>query len=273
MIEIIAEIGWNHGGNMDLAKKMIKAASESGATYAKFQSWSEKRLVAGVWDEDGRREIYKKAELDEKKHIELIEYCNENSIEFLSSAFSIADAELLSKVNVKKVKIPSFESRNIDLIKFCDKNFDEIFMSIGTSKYEEALESISVVKSAKISIMHCVSIYPGQYEKANMPKLVKMISELHDISDSVNRIGYSDHIVGVDSAKAAIGLGANIIEKHFTTDNNLPGRDNLFSIVPDDLKDLRNFADNFEKMMIPHGNDFQEGELETRNNYTGRFDK
>ena len=95
-----------------------------------------------------------------------------------------------------------------------------LFMSIGTSKYEEALKSIRVVKSAKISVMHCVSIYPGQYEKANMPKLVKMISELNDISDSVNRIGYSDHIVGVDSAKAAIGLGANIIEKHFTTDNN-----------------------------------------------------
>ena len=104
MIEIIAEIGWNHGGNMDLAKEMIKAASESGASYAKFQSWSEKRLVSGVWDEDGRREIYKKAELDEKKHIDLIEYCNENNIEFLSSAFSIPDAELLSKVNVKKVK-------------------------------------------------------------------------------------------------------------------------------------------------------------------------
>ena len=273
MIEIIAEIGWNHGGDMDLAKKMIKAASESGATYAKFQSWSEKRLVAGVWDDDGRRDIYKKAELDEQKHLELIEYCNENNIEFLSSAFSIPDAELLKKVNVKKVKIPSFESRNLDLIKYCDENFDEIFISIGTSKYEEALKSIKVVKTAKISVMHCVSIYPGQYAKANMPKLVKMISELPKISKSVNRIGYSDHIVGVDSAKAAIGLGANVIEKHFTIDNNLPGRDNLFSILPNEVKDLRNFADNFEKMMISHGNDFQEEENETRNNYTGRFNK
>ena len=121
--------------------------------------------------------------------------------------------------------------------------------------------------------MHCVSIYPGQYAKANMPKLVKMISDLPKISEFVNRIGYSDHIVGVDSAKAAIGLGANVIEKHFTIDNNLPGRDNLFSILPKEVKDLRNFADNFEKMMISHGNDFQEEENETRNNYTGRFNK
>ena len=121
--------------------------------------------------------------------------------------------------------------------------------------------------------MHCVSIYPGQYAKANMPKLVKMISDLPKISGFVNRVGYSDHIVGVDSAKAAIGLGANVIEKHFTIDNNLPGRDNLFSILPNEVKDLRNFADNFEKMMISHGNDFQDEENETRNNYTGRFNK
>lgn len=273
MIEIIAEIGWNHGGNMDLAKEMIKAAAENGATYAKFQTWSEKRLIPGVWDNDGRREIYKKAELDEKKHIELIRCCDENKIQFLSSVFSISDAKLLKSVGVKKVKIPSFESRNIDLIKYCDENFVEIFMSIGTTTYDEAISSICAIKNARISIMHCVSIYPGQYEKANMPKLIKMISELPSISKFVNRIGYSDHIVGIDSAKSAICLGAKIVEKHFTTDNNLPGRDNLFSILPNQVRELRIFSDNFEKMMISHGDNFQEEEFETRNNYSGRFDK
>ena len=232
MIQIIAEIGWNHGGDMVLAKEMIKSASESGATYAKFQSWSVKGLVPGVWDNDGRRGIYEKAELDIQKHHELIQCCNENNIEFLSSAFSIPDAELLKSAGVRKVKIPSFESRNLDLIKFCDKNFDEIFMSIGTSSYEEAIRSINIVKLAKLNIMHCVSIYPGQYTKANLPKLVHMLLDLPSISHLVSRIGYSDHIVGVDSAKAAICLGAKVIEKHFTIDNSLPGRDNLFSILP-----------------------------------------
>jgi sialic acid synthase SpsE len=271
MIEIIAEIGWNHCGNMELAKEMIIAASKSGATFAKFQTWSEKRLVSGVWDNDGRREIYKKAELDEKKHYELIKCCNENNIEFLSSVFSIPDAQLLKSVGVNKVKIPSFESRNVELIKFCDENFDQIFMSIGTSTYDEAVSSINNIKSAKVSVMHCVSIYPGLYEKANMPKLIKIITEFPKFSKLVNSVGYSDHIIGIDSAKAAICLGAKVIEKHFTIDNNLPGRDNLFSILPNEVRDLREFADNFEKMMISHGDNFQPEEFETRNNYAGRF--
>jgi sialic acid synthase SpsE len=146
-------------------------------------------------------------------------------------------------------------------------------MSIGTSSYQEAIKSISEIRLAKLNIMHCVSIYPGKYEKANLPKLVKMISEFPKISTSVKRIGYSDHITGIDSAKAAISIGAGIIEKHFTIDNNLPGRDNLFSIRPDELNSLRVFADNFELMMISHGDDFLEEEFETRNNYSGRFNK
>lgn len=272
MIQIIAEIGWNHGGDMSLAKEMIRAASENGATYAKFQSWSVKRLVPGVWDEDGRREIYERAELDVEKHLELIQCCRMNNIEFLSSVFSISDAELLLSLGVRKVKIPSFESRNLDLIKFCDEGFDEIFMSIGTSSYEEAVRSVSTIKFAKINILHCVSIYPGQYAKANLPKLVFMLSDLPRRSSLVSQIGYSDHIIGVDSAKAAICLGATVIEKHFTIDNSLPGRDNLFSILPSELRDLRDFSDNFEKMMISHGEGFQEEEMEARNSYTGRFD-
>ena len=80
MINIIAEIGWNHMGDMELAKKMIKEAANAGATYAKFQTWSVSRLKPGIWDEDGRREIYEKAELSKENHIELINYCDENKM-------------------------------------------------------------------------------------------------------------------------------------------------------------------------------------------------
>ena len=133
MIKTIAEIGWNHCGDMELAKQMILAAKESGATYAKFQSWSVERLKPGAWDEDGRREIYEKAELTKERHVELINYCNKTGIKFLSSVFSIKDAELLLSLGVTEVKIPSFESRNHKLIQYCDDNFDTIFMSTGTS--------------------------------------------------------------------------------------------------------------------------------------------
>jgi sialic acid synthase SpsE len=84
-------------------------------------------------------------------------------------------------------------------------------------------------------------------------------------------VGYSDHIQGVESAKVAIGFGAKVIEKHFTIDNDLPGRDNKFAILPSDLLDLSSYIKLREEMLIDHGVDYQECEADSRNNYTGRF--
>lgn len=263
-IKIIAEIGWNHLGDMELAKEMILAAKNSGSNYAKFQTWSVDRLKSGIWDSDGRREIYKKAELSVENHKELINYCNEVSISFLSSVFSISDAQLLVDLNCKEVKIPSFESRNIELIEFCDKNFEKVFMSTGTSNFEEITNSVKLFNNSELYLMHCVSMYPCNYENANLNKMIGLM-KLH------NRVGYSDHIQGVESAKIAIGEGACVIEKHFTINNDLPGRDNKFAILPDDLKDLTNYISNRKDMFKDHGLDFQEGELDSRTNYEGRF--
>ena len=107
MTKIIAEIGWNHMGDMSLAKEMIVAAAENGADFAKFQTWSVKRLKSGDWDVDGRREIYEKAELTLDQHLELKHYCNDNDIEFISSVFSLDDLELYKKVTNKTIKIPN----------------------------------------------------------------------------------------------------------------------------------------------------------------------
>lgn len=264
MVKVIAEIGWNHGGDMELAKKMILAAKESGATYAKFQSWSVERLKPGVWDEDGRREIYEKAELTKERHIELIDYCNQVGIKFLSSVFSIKDAELLVELGVKEVKIPSFESRNHELIEYCDKNFDTIFMSTGTSLFTEIEQSVKFVKNSKFYVLHCVSTYPCTPSMANLQRM----NQFKTLGFSV---GYSDHIQGVESAKVAIGEGAEVIEKHFTIDNDLPGRDNKFAVLPNEMKDLTDYIKMRDDMFVSHGDDFQQSELDSRNNYTGRF--
>ena len=265
MIKIIAEIGWNHCGDMNLAKKFIKSAKENGADYAKFQTWSTSRLKTGVWDKDGRREIYEKAELSEDNHIELIEYCKKYKILFLSSVFSIKDAELLVKLGCDTVKIPSFESRNKDLIKFCNQNFDTIILSGGTSTFDEIKQSVKLIDKSDLFLMHCVSVYPGEYFEANLPKMKKYRS----ICD---KIGLSDHIQGVESSKIAIGEGAVIIEKHFTIDKDLPGRDNKFSILPAQLKDLSDFINNRELMLEDQGLGFSNKEIDSRQNYTGRFD-
>ena len=253
MIKVIAEIGWNHCGDMNLAKEMILAAKESGATYAKFQSWSVSKLKAGDWDSDGRREIYEKAELTKERHIELIDYCNKVGIKFLSSVFSI---------------------------RFCDDNFDVVFMSTGTSTIEEVAESVKDLRYARFEsnteqlrassksqfyLLHCVSTYPCDPSMANMLRMnsLKMLGW---------PIGYSDHIQGVESAKVAIGEGAEVIEKHFTTDNDLPGRDNKFAILPHEMKDLTDYIAIRDEMFISHGTGYQSSESDSRTNYAGRFD-
>lgn len=263
-IKVIAEIGWNHCGDLNLAKQMAKAAYDSGATYAKYQTWSVSRLKPGSWDEDGRRQIYEKAELSKQDHTELIKYCNEIGINFLSSVFSIPDAELLVELGVKEVKIPSFESRNIELIKYCNENFNTVFMSTGTSNFSEIKKSVSYFNKASLYLLHCVSSYPCSPSIANIPRMqaLKLIN---------HQIGYSDHIQGVESAKVAIAYGAEVIEKHFTIDNNLPGRDNKFAILPHELADLSSYIKLMGDMLEDHGIDYQSCEEDSRNNYTGRF--
>jgi N,N'-diacetyllegionaminate synthase len=269
MIQIIAEIGWNHCGDIELAKKMAKAAQEAGATYAKYQTWSVTRLKPGSWDGDGRRQIYEEAELSKDDHIELINYCNEIGIKFLSSVFSIPDAQLLVELGCKEVKIPSFESRNHELLKYCNKVFDNIFMSTGTSTLNEIQESCNLITNSNIYLLHCVSTYPCEPKIANIPKMVKLKSI--NIPYVSTKVGYSDHIQGVESAKVAIEFGAEVIEKHFTIDNDLPGRDNKFAILPRDLANLSSYIQLRKDMIINHGTDFQKCESDSRKNYSGRF--
>ena len=264
MIKVIAEIGWNHCGDINLAKKFVESASKNGATYAKFQTWSTSRLKNGAWDHDGRKEIYEKAELSIEDHKTLIKCCEENNVSFLSSVFSIPDAQLLLDLGCEIVKIPSFESRNHELISFCDNNFKTIIMSTGTSTFEEVSESINKIINADLYLMHCVSIYPQDYSEANLPKMKKLMS----ICD---KVGLSDHIEGVESSKVAVGEGAVIIEKHFTIDKNLPGRDNKFAILPEQLKDLTEFIKNRDLMFNNLGLGYNEKENDSRINYTGRF--
>jgi len=264
-MNIIAEIGWNHMGDMALAKQMINEAAANGATHAKFQTWSVKRLKNGSWDNDGRRQIYEKAELSWAQHIELRDYCEEHNIQFMSSVFSLADVELYSEITTKCVKIPSFESRNYPLIKKCMELFDKVYISVGTTTWDEVKELARVVDINKTCVMHCVSTYPLDPKNANILK----IDELNKL---FKWVGYSDHMQGVESAKVALEFGVHAIEKHFTIDNELPGRDNKFAILPIELNDLSKYLKLRRDMMIWRGSDYQESESDSRLNYTGRFD-
>ena len=122
-MDIIAEIGWNHMGDFKLIEKMVEAAANSGATYAKFQTWSERDLKPGPWDKDGRREIYRKAQLREDDYMRIKEICEQNEIRFLTSVFNPKDLPSMASVSDVAVKIPSPEIANKNLLMDARKMF------------------------------------------------------------------------------------------------------------------------------------------------------
>jgi sialic acid synthase SpsE len=266
-MKIIAEIGWNHMGEVGLAEKMIKSASENGANVAKFQYWNPAYLKEGSWDTDGRREIYNKAALNEKKISELQELCNKYNCEFLISVFGTRGAKMMHSLGIESIKIPSHETTNIKLIEFCAKNFKEIYFSCGASTEEEVLSALKILKKekCKFNLMHCVSSYPCPDEKANLSRIL-WLKTLH------SEIGYSDHTGSTIIPAASIILGASVIEKHFTTDKDLPGRDNKFALDPSEFQQMTNKIKQVVNSMIDHGNSFLDIEQDTVENYRGRWE-
>tara|TARA_B100000035_G_scaffold82050_1_gene68774 strand:+ start:1779 stop:2591 length:813 start_codon:yes stop_codon:yes gene_type:complete len=265
--EIIAEIGWNHMGDMSLAEQMISEASKAGADYCKFQTWKVKNLKDGPWNNDGRLEIYNKAELSDQNHFTLVELCKKYNVKFLTSIFNVNELDFISNLSDEAIKIPSHEVYNLKLIEKSCQKFKKLFISVGACNWQEFNDILKLdIDLKKIFFMHCVSSYPLKQEHVNFPKLLK-IKELH------KQIGYSGHLKGIEDAIAAITFGALIVEKHFTINNDLPGRDNKFALLPHEMKTITNYRDIFVKMNIDNGLDVQECEMDIYKNYRGRWSK
>ena len=249
---------------MSLAKKMILAAKENGADYVKTQIFDIKFLKDGPWMKDGRKEIYEKAQLSDEKYKELLEYSNKIGINFFTSIFNKDAAIRINKIQNDIIKIPSTESRNYDLIDYCNNNFNKVIISTGTSSEEELENLKKNLKNENYIFLHCVSAYPCDPSIANL-KRINIIKKLS------KEYGYSDHTPGIEVAKISLEFGISYLEKHFTVDNNLPGRDNKFAILPEDLKNFKEYLNLKHKANIFHGNDFLKEEEEARSIYTGRW--
>ena len=143
---IFAEIGWNFLGNLRLAKKMILAAKESNCKIVKFQLWDPKFLKPGPWDNDGRRQIYEKAYLDNSKFEELYSFSIENGLDCFASVFNNEDYERLKKISNKSIKIPSPEVYDFKLIEKSLDEFENVYVSTGAMKFSE-LELLKKYKS------------------------------------------------------------------------------------------------------------------------------
>jgi N,N'-diacetyllegionaminate synthase len=265
--KVSAEIGWNFMGDMALAEQMIVAAKQSGADIAKFQYWDPKKLKAGPWDHDGRLEIYNAAALDEEKIRLLMKLCKENDISFLISAFNASDAEFIAGLGIKTLKIPSHEVANVALHEFAANNFDEVYVSLGAGSPREIEDACKIYNSVNGLFwvgMHCVSSYPCGPKHANLPRLTYL-------SNLCANIGYSDHTSDVVTPAISVAYGAQVVEKHFTVDKSLPGRDNKFALDPDEFAQMVENIHAAEESCTYHGPEPRDIERDTIENYRGRW--
>lgn len=242
---IIAEIGSNHNGDMDLCKKMIDAARKCGANAVKFQSWSESSLISRAeysrntsYDDTKRHfgsleEMVKKYQFTEEQHVEVLEYCNNVGITFLSSCFSKKEVDFLDYIGVSAFKVASMDINNIPLLEYLSHKGKPVVLSTGMATLGEIEKAIHTLQSGDcgpIALLHCISIYPPDYHAINLNN-IRTLERAFDLP-----VGFSDHSFGTSIPIAAIALGACIVEKHFTIDKSLDGWDHAISADPDELE-------------------------------------
>jgi len=268
-IFIIAEIGVNHNGDINLAKKMIEEAAKSGADAVKFQTFIAEDMVTKNTKkakyqeknskESSQIEMIKKLELSEDDFFELSNYADSNNILFLSSPFDIKSVDLLDRLNVPGFKIGSGELNNFELIEHIENKGKAIIISTGMSTLEEIQETFDFIDNKdKLIILHCITAYPSNYEDANL-KFINTLKEKFKVP-----IGFSDHSLGIELVIASVGLGVCIIEKHFTLDKTLDGPDHQASLEPNEFKAMVDAIRNVEIAMGNGERTLCDTELEIR---------
>jgi sialic acid synthase SpsE len=243
---LIAEIGSNHNQSLSLAKEMVIAAKESGADAVKFQSIDIKELYFNPSQKI--KELHTKIDLSEKWHYELKNFCDKNDIIFHSSPTYLKAIDILENLDVQLYKIASAQVGTFpQLIETIAKLKKPTLLSTGISSYGEIEKAIKFFKKYNhnnFAILHCNSLYPTPYEKANL-KLIEIYKNMFN-----QTIGYSDHTEGIYASLAAVTLGAKIIERHFTIDKNLPVPDAKISILPSEFRDMTNGIRAIEQALL-----------------------
>ena len=239
---VIAEIGINHGGDFNRAKKMVFDAHLSGAECVKFQSHIvEDEMVSEakkIIPKNANESIYKimeKCSFTEDQEYELKQYTESFDMIYLCTAFSKAAANRLEKIGVKAFKIGSGECNNYPLVKHIASFGKPIILSTGMNDLNSISKSVRILENQEIeyALLHCTSMYPTPYEKVRL-------GALHELKTNFPNaiVGLSDHSIGNYTCFAAIPLGASILEKHFTSSKNWSGPDIPISITPVELEDL-----------------------------------
>lgn len=256
---IIAEAGVNHNGSMELAKKLIDIAVEAKVDAVKFQTFIAKNVISSsakmadyqlvnTGIEESQLDMVKKLQLRFEDFIDLQKYCNAKGILFLSTPFDLESIAFLKTMNLPVMKIPSGEVTNLPYLRKVGEMNTEIIASTGMSTLEEIGTMISVLELSgtdrkKITLLHCNTEYPTPMKDVN----------LHAMDTLKNtfgvKVGYSDHTLGIEVSIAAVALGAEVIEKHYTIDNDMEGPDHRASLEPNELIEMVKAIRNVESAL------------------------
>ena len=249
---IVAEIGINHNGEMDIAKKLIDAAVKAGANAVKFQ----KRNLDSLYKTEVLQnpniesqgfeillDVLKKVELSDSNYKEIMKYCNEKNVTFLCTAWDSASVDFLETLDVSAYKIASADMTNFPLIKYVAKTKKPIIVSTGMSTMEEIEKTADFLKNENVDfvLLHSNSTYPAPVESLNL-NLIPILEQKFQIP-----VGYSGHEQGIIPSVTAAILGAVIIERHITLDKKMEGIDQSSSLDPLEFIQLVSFIRESEK--------------------------
>lgn len=253
-IFIIAEAGVNHNGSLEAAMQLIDAAVKAGADAVKFQTFKAENLVCKDAEkasyqmettdrEESQLAMLKKLELTSDMHEQLMSYCREKEIMFLSTPFDMDSLHYLVGCGMPIVKVPSGEITNYPLLREVGKTERSVILSTGMSTLDEVKAAIAVLRengAREITVLHCNTEYPTPYADVNLKAMLTLKDEL-GVS-----VGYSDHTEGIVVPVAAAALGATVIEKHFTLDKTMEGPDHKASLEPGELREMVSAIRNIE---------------------------
>lgn len=248
-IRIVAEIGCNHNGDIEIAKKLLDKAKEAGADYAKFQLFKTELLVspsAAMADYQKENveaasqfEMLKKLELSKDEYKLVKDYAQNIGIKAFATAFDIESANYLASIGQNIWKIPSGEITNLPLLENISQlkcEGKEIILSTGMSSIDEIKAAVKILETSrhtKFTILQCNTQYPTLDDDMNL-RVINTFKEMFPKWE----VGLSDHSVGTVAAITSVGMGISFIEKHFTLDKTMDGPDHKASIEPDELKQL-----------------------------------
>ena len=268
---MVAEMSANHNMDFNRAKAIIKAAKESGADAIKIQTYTPDTITIdsdmpafrtnGIWKGETLYELYKKAYTPWDWQEELRDYANELEIDFFSSPFDLTAVDFLEGLEVPAYKVASFEINDIPFIRKIARTQKPIIISTGIAHIEDidlALRTCKEEKNDNVILLKCISSYPAPYENMNL----NVIPNMQQTFDCV--CGLSDHSMGTEIPVAAVALGARVIEKHFTLSRQDGGEDSLFSMEPQEFKEMVKQIRNVEKALGKVTYELNQSQLESR---------